>query len=73
MTNAVTIIETKVKVNSPLAASCSVIRKYLSSVSGNYVIDPEGVGGVAPFTVYCDMADKNGVGVTVVGHDSESR
>ena len=26
-----------------------------------------------PFTVYCDMTDKNGVGVTVVSHDSESR
>ena len=66
MTNAVTIIETKVKVNSPLAASCSVIRKYVSSVSGNYVIDPDGKGGLPPFAVYCDMADKNGVGVTVI-------
>ena len=26
-----------------------------------------------PFTVYCDMNDKNGVGVTVISHDSESR
>ena len=66
VTNAVTIIETKVKVNSPLAASCSVIRKYVSSVSGNYVIDPDGKGGLPPFAVYCDMADKNGVGVTVI-------
>ena len=74
VTNAVTIIETKVKINSPVtAASCSVIRKYVSSVSGNYVIDPDGKGGLAPFTVYCDMADKNGVGVTVISHDSESR
>ena len=74
VTNAVTIIETKVKINSPVtAASCSVIRKYVSSVSGNYVIDPGGKGGLAPFTVYCDMADKNGVGVTVISHDSESR
>ena len=52
--------------------SCSVIRKYVS-VSGNYVIDPDGAGGLAPFTVYCDMSDKNGVGVTVISHDSESR
>ena len=73
VTNAVTIIETKVKVNSPLAASCSVIRKYVSSVSGNYVINPDGKGGLPPFAVYCDMADKNGVGVTVISHDSESR
>ena len=67
-------IEAKVKVNTPVVAnSCSVVRKYLSSVSVNYVIDPEGEGGLAPFTVYCDMTAKNGVGVTVISHDSESR
>ena len=42
-------------------------------VNGNYVIDPDGEGGLAPFTVFCDMTDKSGVGVTVIGHDSESR
>ena len=73
-TNALATIEAKVKINSPLAASsCSLIRKHFSSVSGNYVIDPDGEGGLAPFTVYCDMADKNGVGVTVISHDSEGR
>ena len=74
-TNAVSTIEAKVKINSPARApvSCSVIRKYVSSVSGNYVIDPDGEGGLAPFTVFCDMANKNGVGVTVISHDSESR
>ena len=73
-TNALTKIEAKVKVNSPVTIdSCSVIRKHVSSVSGGYVIDPDGEGGLAPFTVYCDMADKNGVGVTVISHDSESR
>jgi len=56
-----------------MATSCSVIRKYVSSVSGNYAIDPDGAGGLTPFTVYCDMSDKNGVGVTVISHDSESR
>ena len=73
-TNALTAIEAKVKINSPIIApSCSVIRKYFSSVSGNYVIDPDGEGGQASFTVFCDMTDKSGVGVTVIGHDSESR
>ena len=52
--------------------SCSARRKYVS-VSGNYKIDPDGAGGLAPFTVYCDMSDKNGVGVTVISHNSESR
>ena len=37
------------------------------------MIDPDGEGGLAPFTVYCDMTGKKGVGVTVVSHDSESR
>ena len=73
-TNALTTVEAKVKINSPVnAASCSVIRKYVSSVSGNYVIDPDGTGGLEPFTVHCDMTDKNEVGVTVISHNSESR
>ena len=45
----------------------------MSRVSGYYVIDPDGPGGLLPFTVYCDMSDKNGVGVTVISHDGESR
>ena len=28
---------------------------------------------MAPFSVYCDMTDKGGVGVTIIGHDGESR
>ena len=73
-TNALSTIEAKVKIDSPVtAASCSVIRKHVSSVSGNYVIDPDSEGGLAPFTVFCNMTDKNGVGVTVISHDSESR
>ena len=70
-TNALTTIETKVKINVPMAtSSCSVIKKYVSSKSGNYVIDPDGEGGLAAF---CDMTDKSGVGVTVISHDSEKR
>ena len=54
--------------------SCSSIKSGPSgSSSGNYIIDPDGKGGVAPFSVYCDMSDKGGVGVTVISHDSESR
>lgn len=54
--------------------SCSAIRQQ-TSVSGTYVIDPDGTEGLelAPFTVYCDMSDKNGVGVTVISHDTERR
>ena len=72
--NTLATITTKVKISSPVkAASCSVIKKYVSSVSGNYVIDPDGEGGLAPFRVFCDMTDKSRVGVTVISHDSESR
>ena len=54
--------------------SCSSIKSGRSgSSSGYYVIDPDGKGGVTPFSVYCDMSDKGAVGVTVISHDSESR
>ena len=73
-TNALKTIEAKVKINSPITAtSCSVMRKNVGGASGNYVIDPDGEGGLAPLTVFCDMLDKSGVGVTVISHDSESR
>ena len=56
------------------AVSCSSIKSANSgSSSGNYMIDPDGKGGVTPFRVYCDMGDKGGVGVTIISHDSESR
>ena len=73
-TNALTTIEATVRINSPVVStSCTAIRQHVRSVNGNYFIDPDGEGGLAPFTVYCDMSDKNGVGVNVVSHDSESR
>ena len=73
-TNAVTTIEAKVKINSPVnATSCSKIRELFGSVSGNYVIDSDGEGRLRPFTAYCDTTAKNGIGVTVISHDSESR
>ncbi|XP_078356453.1 contactin-associated protein 1-like [Oculina patagonica] len=54
--------------------SCSDIKSHNPKApSGSYVIDPDGKGGVAPFTVYCDVTDKNKVGVTVISHDSEER
>ena len=61
VTNALSTIEARVKINSPriVGTSCSVIRKYVGRVNGNYVIDPDGEGGLAPFTVFCDMTDKS--------------
>ena len=63
-------IETSVEFKVGNLTSCSVIRKYVSSSSGSYFIDPDGPSGLAPFTVYCNMSDKSGVGVTVISHDS---
>ena len=63
-----------IEVNNVTPKSCSNIKlKCTEKPSGNYIIDPDGKGGVAPFSVYCDMSDKGGVGVTVISHDSESR
>ena len=57
-----------------LAKSCSHLKKLDPKLeNGTYVIDPDGDGGVPPYNVTCDMTDKNGVGVTVVSHDSEER
>ena len=54
--------------------SCSDLKNFdPSAKQGNYIIDPDGDGGLEPFIAYCDMADKNGVGVTVISHDSENR
>ena len=54
--------------------SCSELKNFDSTVKqGNYAIDADGEGGLEPFTVFCNVNDKNGVGVTVISHDSERR
>ena len=56
------------------AKTCTQIKsRNPKATSGPYIIDPDGPGGHGPFVVFCDMNDKMAVGVTVVGHDSESR
>ncbi|CAH3150668.1 unnamed protein product, partial [Porites lobata] len=39
----------------------------------SYIINPDGSEGLTPSVVYCTITDKNGVGVTIVSHDSENR
>ena len=54
----------------PAAKSCSaLLRNYPSTTSGIYYINLQG----SMLKVYCNMTSKNGVGVTEIGHDSESR
>ena len=58
-----------------LPKSCSHLKILNPTAeSGAHVIDPDGEGGLSPlYSVICDMTDKNGVGVTVISHDSENR
>ncbi|XP_068678825.1 neurexin-4-like [Montipora foliosa] len=60
--------------NQAHASSCSAI-KWLdpAAKSGDYIIDPDGEGHLAPFKVICNMNGQNGAGVTVMSHDSEKR
>ena len=54
--------------------SCSAYKRLSPELaSGHFMIDPDGKGGQKPFPAFCDMRDKNGVGVTVIGHDREQR
>ena len=62
---------TRVHVKYP--ETCSSVKANICDVSGDYVIDPDGEQGEAPFPVYCNMTDKGGVGVTAFSHNSEDR
>ena len=57
-----------------LSKSCSDLKRLdPKAKSGISLIDPDGDGALPPYHVTCDMSDKEGVGVTVIGHDSEDR
>ncbi|XP_078373693.1 uncharacterized protein LOC144657247 isoform X5 [Oculina patagonica] len=72
-TNSLSSLQANVIVYVKYPETCSIVKANISAVSGDYVIDPDGVQGEAPFTVYCDMIGQGGIGVTVVSHDSENR
>ncbi|CAB4014094.1 Hypothetical predicted protein [Paramuricea clavata] len=60
------------RLHSPTSCSALLI-KHPSTRSGMYYINPKGLSSPPLVQVYCDMTSKNRVGVTVIGHDSESR
>ncbi|CAK0764289.1 exported hypothetical protein [Gammaproteobacteria bacterium] len=63
--NAATSVKKDIAVSS-IQASCRAINESLPNTqSGVYTIDPDGVGPIAPFQVYCDM-DSDGGGWTLV-------
>jgi hypothetical protein len=56
----------------PPSTSCKTLLSAVPSLlgkNGPYTIDPDGVGPIAAFTVYCDMGIDNG-GWTLVGHSA---
>ena len=56
------------------ARTCSELSiTHPSTTSGNHYLNPQGLVVSPSIQVYCDMTSKNGTGVTVIGHDSESR
>ena len=71
--DAFSSIQTSVTVHIKYPETCSKVKTNISDISGDYLIDPDGVLGEDPFPVYCNMTDKGGVGVTVVNHDMENR
>ena len=60
------------KLHAPKTCS-DLLTKHPSTTSGNHYFIPQGLVESPLVQVYCDMTSKNGVGVTVIGHDSESR
>ena len=72
-TDTFTSIQTSVTVHVKYSETCTKVKASISNVSGDYLIDPDGVLDEDPFPVYCNMTDKGGVGVTIVGHDMENR
>ena len=71
--NSFSSLHAHVAIHVKIPETCSRVKTNISDVSGDYVIDPDGEQGEAPFTVYCNMTDKEGIAVTAVSHDSEQR
>ena len=56
-----------------MTVSCSALKqREPAKTSGTYQINPKAQPYSTLIQVYCNMSDKNGVGVTEIGHDSES-
>lgn len=68
--NFLASLDFRVGVNIYFPSSCSEIKRAGFSESKTYLISPK---GLTPFAVHCDMRNKNGIGVTVISHDSEAR
>ena len=56
-----------------MTVSCSALKqREPATMSGTYQINPKAQFYSTLVEVNCDMNDKNGVGVTEIGHDSET-
>ena len=65
-------IKSRLKGRSTPSTCTKIRQQYISLPSGNYNINPDNRTSNT-VVVYCDMTSKNGIGVTVIGHDTESR
>ena len=70
--NSLSSLHAHVTIHVKIPETCSKVKANISDVSGDYVIDPDGEQGEAPFTVYCNMTEK-GIEVTAFSHDSGHR
>ncbi|XP_033116471.1 contactin-associated protein-like 4, partial [Anneissia japonica] len=52
--------------------SCNDIKRAGYTEDNFYGIDPDGSGGVEPFTVKCDMTTELDIGLTIVQHAKKS-
>lgn len=80
--NDISILQIYTDVNVYALPTCQDIKIHQEDSAGNmkddtsghYFIDPDGGDiGEVPFEVFCNMTMENGLGVTVISHDSEAR
>ena len=68
-----TDIVARINRQDPPTTCSELLIQHPSTPNGLYRIYPERPNPSLAVQVYCDMTSKSGVGVTVIGHDSESR
>jgi len=56
--NSFSSLHAHVTVHVKIPETCSRVKTDISDASDDYVIDPDGEQGEAPFTVYCNMIEK---------------
>lgn len=71
--DALRSIHANVTVSVKIPGTCRRVKANISDISCDNVIDPDGEDSEVSFTVFCNMIDTGGVGVTAVSLNSERR